>query len=451
MTLRTIALFILLSASGIGVAALAADPAQLPPGAKVSYLDNGQIKLGVDLNRGGAIVFLSRDGGQNVINNFDLGRQVQLSFFSGPVPFSADGQVPADHWSHIGWNPIQAGDDFKNAARVLASENDGRSLHVQCQPMQWPLNGVPGDCTFDVWLELDAIAVKARARLTNTRLNHAQYPARLQELPAVYAVSKYHRVRSYQGEHPFTNCTVSDVPKPSGKHPWSFWMGTENWSALVDDADFGLGLITPGRVHFTGGLAGEPGSVDTMANATSYLAGQGQEILDHDIEYEFGYELVLGSLKEIRDRAAAKRPQGQPTWVFAKDRQGWHYQNATDQGYPIQGQLEVNLTATDPQLISPHTFWRADSAPFLIIEAAYHTDQKQASVYWQSLDRGAPGSDQTLAFPINGDGAFHRQVVRLADSPAYLGALTRLRLDPVTKGEAGAWVKVKSIRLAAQP
>ncbi|MGD9749345.1 MAG: hypothetical protein AB7V57_23595, partial [Verrucomicrobiales bacterium] len=87
---------------------------QVPPGAKMSFLENGQIKVGVDLTHGGAVVFLAKPGGRNLINNFDLGRQVQLSFFSGPVPFRAEGQEPAKHWSHLGWNPIQSGDDFKN-------------------------------------------------------------------------------------------------------------------------------------------------------------------------------------------------------------------------------------------------------------------------------------------------------------------------------------------------
>lgn len=129
----------------------------------MSYLDNGVLKVGVDLNHGGAIVFLARDGGRNRINNFDLGRQAQLSFYSGPVPFSVGDKKPAKHWEHIGWNPIQTGDDFRNPSRVLAHENDGRTLYLRCLRMQWPLNNVPGECTFDLWLELDGPVVKARA------------------------------------------------------------------------------------------------------------------------------------------------------------------------------------------------------------------------------------------------------------------------------------------------
>lgn len=429
----------------------AANPAPVPPDARMSYLDNGVVKVGVDLQRGGAIVFLSRDGGENLINNFDLGRQVQLSFFSGPVPFTVAGQQPAKHWAHIGWNPIQSGDDFKNTSRVLAHENDGRTLHVTCQPMQWALNHVPGDCTFDVWIELEGPVVKARARLNNARTDRTAYPARLQELPAVYANAAFHRVISYTGASPFTGEAVAEVPKPAGQHPWSFWIGTEGWSALLDVKNHGLGLITPGRVHFTGGFAGKPGPNDSLANSTGYLAGQGQEILDHHIAFEFRYELLAGSLPEIRARAAAVRPSALPAWTFARDRQSWHHRNADDQGWPLDGHLELRLAQNDPQLISPHTFWQAADAPYLIIEAAFHTAHRQATIYWQALDERAPSQDHALAFPIVADGRFHRHVIRLADSPGYRGPLTRLRLDPVPGGAPGDWVKVKSIRLAHDP
>lgn len=299
----------------------------------MSWIENDRIKLGVDLDLGGAITFLAstKDGG-NVINNFDLGRQVQLSFYSGPVPFESSGQKPAEHWRHLGWNPIQTGDDFKNASRILTHENDGKHIHLTCIPLQWPLNNIPGECTFESWLELDGSMVKARARLNNARSDHTQYSARLQELPAVYANAAFPRVVSYTGAKPFTRDAITDIPKSKTKHPWSFWAGTERWAALLDDTDYGLGLITPDRVDFTGGFAGKPGANDTRGNSTGYLAGQGLEILDHNIVYEFRYELVLGSLDDIRKRAATHRPPGPPAWIFTQDRQGWHYQNASDTG-----------------------------------------------------------------------------------------------------------------------
>lgn len=423
----------------------------LPADARMSWLDNGVVRLGVDLNHGGAIVFLARDGGENVVNNFDRGRQVQLAFYGGPVPFSAGGQEPSAHWAHLGWNPIQAGDDFKNAPLILAHENDGRMLHVKCRPLQWPLNDVPGECTFDSWLELDGCTVKARARLTNARSDHTQYPARLQELPAAYANAPFHRVVSYMGDKPFTGGAISDAPKAQGAHPWSLWLGTEGWSALLDEHDRGLGLVTPGRVHFTGGFAGRPGPNDTLATHTGYLAGQGAEILDHNITFEYRYELVAGSLEEIRARAAVVRTTSLPAWIFSTDRQGWHFQNAGDTGWPVIGQLDVRLEKNDPQLISPLTFWRAEDSPLLIVEAAFHTADRKAVVLWQRHGETAPGKEDMRTFDIEPDGEFHRLVVRLADAPSYRGGITRLRIDPESAGRTGDWMKLWSVRLAREP
>jgi hypothetical protein len=419
---------------------------------RMSWLENDRVKLGVDLEHGGAITFLASVKDEaNVINNFDLGRQVQLSFYSGPVPFEANGQKPAEHWRHIGWNPIQTGDDFKNASRILAHENDGKQIHLTCVPLQWPLNNVPGECTFDSWLELDGSVVKARARLTNQRSDTTQYPARLQELPAVYANAAFHRVVSYVNEKPFTQDALSAAPAPQGKHPWSFWVGTEGWAALLNEHDYGLGLITPGRVHFTGGFAGKPGPNDTNGNSTGYLAGQGLEILDHNIVYEFRYDLVLGSIADIRARAATYQPKGPPMWSFAQDRQGWHYQNTRDTGWPVKDKLHLLLEQDDPQLISPLAFWQAADAPYLIIEAAFHTQQKQGTVMWQPHGQQGFSSANIATFPLIADGDFRRHVIPLSSIASYHGGMLRLRIDPVGSAETGAWMKVRSVRLAATP
>ncbi len=54
----------------------------------MSYLDNGEIRVGVNLDIGGAITYLSKSGSdENIVNSFDWGRQIQMSFYSGPNPF----------------------------------------------------------------------------------------------------------------------------------------------------------------------------------------------------------------------------------------------------------------------------------------------------------------------------------------------------------------------------
>lgn len=204
-------------------------------------------------------------------------------------------------------------------------------------------------------------------------------------------------------------------------------------------------------MHFTGGFAGEPGPNDTRGNSAGYLAGQGLEILDHNIVHDFRYELVLGSLGDIRARAATHRPQGLPQWTFTEDRQGWHFQNASDTGWPLREHLEVLLERNDPQVISPMVFWQAQDAPYLIIDAAFHTGQKEGVVMWQPHGQTGFSAGGMAAFPVMADGEFHRHVIHLASAPTYVGGMLRLRIDPVGGGEAGAWVKVRSVRLAAKP
>ena len=79
-----------------------------------------------------------------------------MSYYAGPVPYFVGAKKPAKHWWHLGWNPIQTGDDFKNPSKVLRHANDGTTLHVECMPMQWALENEPAECTFECWIRLKA-------------------------------------------------------------------------------------------------------------------------------------------------------------------------------------------------------------------------------------------------------------------------------------------------------
>jgi len=426
------------------------------------YIDNGVIKLGVNLKLGGAITYIAdSNNGKNIVNNWDWGRQIQMSFFAEPRPYIEKGQTPKKHWEHIGWNPIQAGDDFGNGSKVVEFTKQETSLHVKCIPMQWPMNNVPGECTYECWIELKGNTVQVRCRLNNTRSDTTKYVGRHQELPAVYTNGEYYRLMTYRGDEPFTGDKVTRIPKKSGRgFPWNYWLATENWAALVNDDGWGLGVYKPDSFLFIGGFAGKEGRGGTRDSPTGYIAPLHTEILDHNITYDFSYTLILGSLNDIRGYAV-KHGGGVrlPDWRFDRDRQHWHYRivagsgkgSPTDAGWPITGYLQFDLAKDGMSAISPPTLWKADDAPVLYINAAFKTGQKQSRIAWANhqANTHSPAfhAEKSVEFDIIGDGRFRTYTVNLAAASRYSDALSYLMFKPVAKGEKGAWVKVKRIWL----
>lgn len=428
--------------------------------AQMRYIDNGTVKLGVNLSLGGAITFIADSkNGKNIVNNYDWGRQIQMSFFAGPQPYFEKGQKPRKHWEHIGWNPIQAGDDYGNGSKVLEFIKTDTSLYVKCVPMQWPLNNVPGECTYECWIELNVNTVQVRCRLNNARSDKTKYPGRHQELPAVYTNGEYYRLMTYRGDNPFTHGELSQIPKKSdGGFPWEYWLATENWAALVNDDDWGLGIYKPDNSLFIGGFAGKEGGGGTHDSPTGYIAPLHTEILDHNITYDYSYVLIVGSLSDIRGYAVEKGKDTKlPDWRFDRNRQHWHYRIVdgpgkdppTDAGWPIKGYIELDLAKGGIAAISPPTLWWADDAPFVHINAAFMTSQKNSTIGWTHYRPGDPnpefGAENCVEFDVIGDGKFRTYTINLSSESDYTGALSYLMFKPVSKGEQGGWVKVKRI------
>ena len=417
--------------AAVSTVCLAQGPGRRPrPAENLSCLDNGAIRVGVDLNLGGAITYLAKSGGgRNILNSHDWGRQVQQSYYSGPVPFGES--HPA--WRNWPWNPIGTGDVYGNTAKVLACENDGKTLYVKSVPMQWALNNVPGECSFETWISLEGMAARIRCRLVNNRPDPNQYPAKMQELPAVYTVGKLYKLMTYDGSAPFTAAPLRQVENAGP--PWAYWRATENWAALVNDDDWGLGVFHPGVLTFCGGFHGQPNTGGSMDNPTGYISPIRREILDHNIVYDYSYVLILGEVKEIREWVYAHRPpDGRPDYVFAGDRQHWYYEGASDTGWPIKGRLTIHPDGESPHLFGPETFFSAKDCPALCIRAAYRTGPAKARITWRKL--GGEDFVEGITFDPNPDGQFHTYEIPLASSPNWQGTITQLRFDPLLKGGA---------------
>jgi len=419
---------------------------------QMSFLANDKIKVGIDLAKGGAITFLAdlTRGPENMINSFDLGRQVQMSYYSGPVPFRVPGhEGPRQTWEQIGWNPIQVGDDFGNASRILEHRNDGHELYVRCVPMQWPLDDVPGECTFESWLRLEGNVVRARARLVMTRADTTQWPARDQELPAVYTNGPWYDLVTYRGDQPFTGGALSHLEHPfTMDAPWMNWPATEHWAALLDKSGHGLGVWSPETTLFSGGFYGEKGKGGQKDAPTGYIAPNRVEIIDHNITHDYSYALICGDVTAIRGWVyAQQRPARLPSWTFTQDRQGWTYVDATDSGWPIRGKLDIrpDQGKTTPQIVGPVTAWQARDGQRVTVRGRF-TDVSQIRLFWRALDKAFATDPLAIAtvHPVKGVQELSFDLHHCAD---YLGLITQLRLDPRTGG-AAPLIELHSIALS---
>ncbi len=421
----------------------------LPP-AQMTFLDNGEVRVGMDLALGGAITFISsKDHPKNIINSADLGRQIQMSHYSGPWPFTAGEKQPNPSWAMLGWNPIQTGDCYLNPSKVLEHRNDGQEIYIRCIPMQWPHNNLPGDCVFETWTTLDGPMIHARFRCTNQRSDKTQYRPCAQELPAVYTISQLSRLISYTGDQPFTGAALTHVRNDWHKAwPWTRFIATERWAALVNEDNWGLGVFKNDGGEFHGGIHGDARSDDPKHGSTAYVAPIHRENFDHNIVYEHQTDFMIGQLKDIRRQFNSLATKTSPAWRFATDRQHWTLRNATDQGLPLDDAWRIQFGEKKPRLEGPTQCWRAEHASVAELEVAYTGHDTTARLYWKTLDDTQYDTKKSLTLDLIPDGEFHTYRLELATSPAYRGLIVGLALEPSAAPTPTDHMAIKSITLS---
>jgi hypothetical protein len=284
--------------------------------------------------------------------------------------------------------------------------------------------------------------------LLNARADTNQYRAFHQELPAVYTIGRLFRLFSYAGNAPFTGSAVTNFP--TTPPPWVYWRATENWAAMLDTNNWGLGIFHPGAGQFAGGFAGTPGSGGPNSSSTGYMTPLQTEILDGNINYAYSYQLILGTLTEIRDWVYAQPYRTGCHYVFQSDRQHWQYLNITDTGWPLtNNRVRVNLASSNPAMVSPLSAFYATNVPKLYIRAAYHianpVGRATGQLYWEANNSGGLTEATSVSFPILTDEQFHTYELNLTASRFYSGLVTQLRFDPALRGDVGDYVDLAVI------
>ena len=304
--------------------------------AEKAYLDNGRVRLGIDLEHGGTICFLSTGSDlekDNMVNIHDLGRYIQQSYYAGEeVDRRSEGQHSS--FSPWAWNPIQAGGigcvakpPHENArAEILEFKETKNAMYIKCVPRLWDMPGEAAECVFEQWMRLEGSAVRVSNKVTIARTDTVweEGVVRDQELPAVYPIARLRHCYTYTDDAPWTGdaaVRMPDNPKgykpklpptdPNG-FPWNRFKPTEPWAACVNpETGVGFGIYSPRAdatwlCGFANDLKRQNNRDDSRANSTSYIAPLTKLALNKDSVFEYEYYLILGSVEDVRGFVYAK-------------------------------------------------------------------------------------------------------------------------------------------------
>ena len=255
------------------------------------YLDNGHVRLGVNVDAGGSIGWFSHSHSTaNLLNAFDHGRYVQQSYY---------GDQDGSEWNGKPWryNPVQGGSWKGVPATVLEKKEGKDSLYVKTKPRQWASGRDVDDMILEQWLTLDGGLAHLKYRMTYT--GTAEHQPTHQELPAVFVTPRCDTlVFCEKGSPAWTGAPlVRKLPGPPGAKD-GIVKFSEPWAAWVDGDGQGLGMWFP-HTDFATTYRVRNAGADGVGDC-SYLAPLQTFALKPGLVFEYETVLAIGSAEQIR-------------------------------------------------------------------------------------------------------------------------------------------------------
>ena len=265
------------------------------------YLDNGVVRIGIDRSSGGSIFsFACVSNNVNLLNHNDRGRFIQQSYYG-----NADGSMwNTQPWR---WNPVQGGDWKGAPAKLLASSvttNAGLpcALFTRSIPKHWASGEDITNAVMEQTITLTNAMAHIRFRFAYS--GTVAHTATHQELPAVFIDGAYTNLVFYGGDTPWARGTLTRaIPgwPNEGKRT------TEHWAAYVNDADYGVGVFTPGTGELTCYRYTGDGKTGPEGSACSYFAPIRTMAITPGFTFEYDVWLTIGTSAEIRSRFQSVR------------------------------------------------------------------------------------------------------------------------------------------------
>jgi len=434
------------------------------------FIQNERVRVAIDLAVGGVVREVTDlQVGENMINCLvkdgkrDTGRDDQIAIYG--LPDANQGWTTGGSQLHdnIGYNPVQGGDVLLNRSPILAFGKTNNMLYCKTRPLQWGLNNVPGDYIIEQWIQLQGNIVRRHVRITGNRPETGSQfydHARQQELPCTYTSGSFYQYYVVQGT-PYTNAPlvkVNDIPNLDGSgktlNQYDDSMGqiaplnvdaSEPWIAAVRPQDNrGIALHTPFSNEFKVGLFNSVGWGPPEALNAGYIANGLKLTLDRNGVYEFDFNMVVGSLNEIRNTInSLPQSETKPHYVFAgqSKRHGFSYQKGYDQGYPVGDELSITPKNRRFSFTSPRKGYKASDINRIYIRIRARTNETQFVLKWRKIGQSPIESEwagQSISFPITGDNQYRTIAIPVGNHPQWNGIINEFSINYANPNEEPA-------------
>ena len=248
------------------------------------WAENGSLKVGIDLNMGGSLGYLEslkynpvevKENNEirietgvsatdtysnvNLINIYDLGRQIQQAFYIDVQ----DSNYAAGTYNDTTWpyNPVQAGDTLGNNSQIIdyrCVDTDGKNgtdmIYIKVRAMDWAIDNSTTESYMENWYRLSGNLLYTDNAFVDWAGWQSIGEAKSQELPAFYAGQSLNYF--VEGKDPSTRTVYGSWSTEGERFYADATTGLSNWYAWVnEDADdaFGLGIYIPGATACVAG------------------------------------------------------------------------------------------------------------------------------------------------------------------------------------------------------
>lgn len=298
------------------------------------FIRNDSLKIGVDLNWGGALsyvedldsnvqavkkdgkIYVDSDASErygvksindsvNLINRYDAGRLVQQSYYGTFGGGYECGEYNGTRWNY---NPVQGGNKYNECSKIVDIIAKDELLYVKCRPLDWAKPATEGSPSYmEATYRLKGNAVIVSCRFVD--FSGYESTVTTQEMPAFYCIEPFNRFVYYSGDKPWSGdetLTYKDdlIFWPDAGYP-NFY-STENWAAFTGEFEdsFGIGLYVPNDAGFLAGIFNREQTKSENPSedaATSYIAAvRTMEFASFKpVEYEYG--IAAGTVAQMRE------------------------------------------------------------------------------------------------------------------------------------------------------